>query len=485
MGSLINAVTLGRTRPRQSISTIGAVLIACSSFAAVSQQDGRSLFQSNRAELAIAGVHRLGGFVYSTVRCPTLSRQNELSRRAAPTAAVRQMLESHVAAQLSCTECTPTVQRAAAAVGLSCLERSIAFQGLETVCDEVEGSEFVVVRCIPAAKLDALRMDRDQVMQCVLARADKGAISVPEAMVLLELCPDASPLLPKVRGIAVAAFSSAYGSGIGLTVRGAWTNEEKTVPADALELWTLSASNAVARGNSLSDALAPIGPAFFASRDLEERFAFLGHRMHDPNAIAALAKSLTDDGWLRAAEVMSAKLLPLAVVRDHHGFKLSPDLRAKIASTPIVTLLLLTAGQANVALTTGAESQLLIDGRAAFDRKELAHLLRAATLLQQSIASEPQIEAMVLLGATLLALDDPALALPICTAAFRAVPAHRYAGINLLRALRALELKDEARAILPNVRRDSGSHLSKWGIDRLALIETWIDPKSLPVPAAP
>ena len=446
------------------------------------------VYEGSRDLLGNPGVHSKGGFVFSVIRFSNAedSRDDrELDEAQGALFATRGFLLEKVSQALPLSDRSTAVRNVAHKIALTCAQDAVAVDSIQTVFSGVIGDSTVVVQGMPIAAVDRIKVAVDDLVPCIAARADKGAISVPEAMVLLELCPDASPLLPKVRGIAVAAFSSAYGSGIDLTVRGAWTNEGKTVSADALELWSLSASKAVARGETLSEAFAPIDLALLASLDLEERFTFLGHRMHDPNAIAALVKSLTDDGWLRAAEVMSAKPLSLAIVRDHQGFKLSPDLRAKIASTPIVTLLMLTAGQANVALTTGAESQLLVDARVAFDRKELADLLRAATLLQQSVASDPQIEAMVLLGATLLALDDPALALPICTAAFRAVPAHRYAGINLLRALRALELKDEARAILPNVRRDSGSHMSKWGNEQLALIETWIDPKPLPVPAAP
>ena len=175
----------------------------------------------------------------------------------------------------------------------------------------------------------------------------------------------------------------------------------------------------------------------------------------------------------------------LATVADHPGSKLPLELRGKIAATPIMTLLLLSGGQAPVQLSVQVESKLLADARAAFNLIELPELIRAATILQEIIAVHPDQESMILLGATLLALDDPSLARLICMAAFQHNPAHPFAGVNLLLALRKLNMKDEARMVLAQVRSNASVHLTKWGHDQIALIAEWLDPQPIEAVVSP
>lgn len=435
-------------------------------------------FEANSQVLKKPGIHFSGSWVFSTIHSSVKSSDSELGAEIkvnkANFDAIRGILLWKVGEASALNDRSDAVRIAGTDIALSCLKQDVELKLIREVFSQEVGDSLVVVQGMPRATFDLIEVKSENVVSCIAARAEAGPISVPEAMVLLELCSEDS--LPKARSFALNALSDVYGIGIELTVRGVWMASEKTLPAQALELWCISVRRDVAMGKDLSIVTAPMD-AKLDGLNIEERLAFLGHRMHDSNVRASVVASLVRDGWLRTAELFSGKMLPLATVADHSGSKLPLELRGKIASTPIVTLLLLSGGQAPGQLSDNVESKLLIEARAAFNRIELPELIRAATLLQEAIALHPDQESMTLLGATLLALDDPSLARLVCRAAFKNNPAHPFAGVNLLLALRSLDMKDEARMVLDQVRRDASVNLTKWGNVQIALIAEWLEPK--------
>ena len=463
-----------------------ATLILSFALATASQPDCRGerslqeAFASARSALIVEGVHRTHDFVFSSIHFPVTpeesGRSEDIHREHAALLATRGFLKAKVSEVLPLGDRSLAVRNVAQLVALSCAENPIVLHSIRTCFDETVGDELIVVQGMPIAVFDAVKVTVTDIVPCLIARAAVGPFSVPEAMALLELVPPGDPQAVPAREIALRTLSAVYGDGIETTVRRTWVKSDGTLDKSATDLWCVSLQRSLSSGKGLPDALAPIDRKQADTLGLEERFALLGHRLHDPAAIDALVQKLTADGWTRAVELFSVAPLAIARLRDHPGSKLPPELRAKIASNPIVTLLLLSDGQAGIQLSNTKESEAFLDARRLFQVGTAEALLQAVELVRSDLDAAPTHEGLVLLGATLLALNDPALARPVCVAAFNAVPVHRYAGINMLRALRALELTESARELIPRVRSETNNRLDSWGQSQLATIESWSNP---------
>ena len=97
----------------------------------------------------------------------------------------------------------------------------------------------------------------------------------------------------------------------------------------------------------------------------------------------------------------------------------------------------------------------------------------AAQLLQQDLEAGASYESIILFSATLLALNDPGLAYPLAKTSFIHNPTDPFAGVNLLLAARALDLRDEVKDLLPKVQAQA--KLDSWGIDELKKLHSWLN----------
>jgi hypothetical protein len=128
---------------------------------------------------------------------------------------------------------------------------------------------------------------------------------------------------------------------------------------------------------------------------------------------------------------------------------------------------------------------------AAFDEGTPDSLSRAITLLADNIGTVPNVEAVSLLSAALISADEAYLAEPLARAAFRASPSHKFAGVNALRAAKALGARDRAMELYPLVV--SQSKVGTWGRRQLVQIADWLGlpppdgaaPSSAPAGGAP
>ena len=450
------------------------------------------VFIENRDELIKTGIHRFGKFIFSAQSARVDSADTELglelTNEKIAFNATQGFLLAKVSESLPLADRSVSVRNVAQKIALSCASQAVEVRSISTVFSNVIDGKNVVVQGMSIAEFDRIQIKLENLVPCIAARAETGPISVPEAMILLELCPENSPLLPRARGVAVETLSRAYGPGIELTVRRVWSREDKCVPQVALELWCLSAQQGILAAKNLTQALVPVDPAKISTIQFEELFAFLGHRMQDPNAIGALVKSLSVDGWRRCAELFPAQPLSISAIHDHAGSKLSPDLRAKIAATPAMTFLLLTGGDGAIDFKS-QESQLCKDAWVAFKRNiSDGHFdpkgpPEAAQLLQQDLEAGASYESIILFSATLLALNDPGLAYPLAKTSFIHNPADPFAGVNLLLAARALDLRDEVKDLLPKVQAQA--KLDSWGIDELKKLHSWLNgdqPVATPAP---
>ncbi len=448
-------------------------------------QEGASGDRTLKQEFALhsellkkPGIHFSGKWVFSTSHNfrKTDSEWSEIKFQEAELNAIREILLWKVAKAAPLSNCSSALRNAHKDIALSCLKQVVELRSLQNVFSQEVGNQLIVVHGIPKAEFDRIQFDLVDVVSCIFTRAEAGRISVPEALVLLELCPNSH--LSRAREIALQTLSDSYGIGIKLSVRGAWMSSDEQMPTLALQSWCKSIQQGVANGKDLQTACAPIELKILDALDIEERLEVFGHRMHDPNVRSAVVAKLVSDGWLRTAELFSANPIVVSTPADHSGSKIPPELRGKIAATPFIALLLISNGQAPVQLSIDVEEGTLNKAREAFNRIELPELIRAATFLQEAISLHPDQESITLLGATLLALDDPSLARLICSAAFKNNPAYPNTAVNLLIALRRLDMRAEARVVLDQVQSDASIHRSKWEMKQITSISEWLDPKT-------
>ena len=104
---------------------------------------------------------------------------------------------------------------------------------------------------------------------------------------------------------------------------------------------------------------------------------------------------------------------------------------------------------------------------------------KAVTLLARTANTRwLSVDEWNLLAATMFALDEPALARAFAATAFRLQPEHAYAGVNLLRAVRALGLREEVTRLIGPV--ETNAALNDWGRQRLAEVRAWLDEPVVP-----
>ena len=84
----------------------------------------------------------------------------------------------------------------------------------------------------------------------------------------------------------------------------------------------------------------------------------------------------------------------------------------------------------------------------------------------------PNVDAVSLFSATLIAADEPYLAEPLARAAFFAQPSHKFAGVNALRAAKALGLRERAAELYPRVIAEA--KVGEWGKGELITVAEWL-----------
>jgi hypothetical protein len=185
-------------------------------------------------------------------------------------------------------------------------------------------------------------------------------------------------------------------------------------------------------------------------------------------------------GWQKCAEQLPSSTAPIVAAVDRAGSRLTPELRAQVAASPRVLVLLLTDAGAPLAISRGAGPNQQ-RARAAYDAHSDQSLSAAVEYLRADFVASPTVDGGVLLSAALLALEDPGLAYPIARACARVAPDHPYAGVNALLALRKLGRAELARAFLARV--ESQARLDEWGRSMIASVRAWCAPAE-PVPPA-
>ena len=457
--------------------------------AGLQRQEVADVFLSHKQELSRGGTHAQDGFLFSCVLIP---EGEDTPYEFHVQTAILALINTRIDKQLGVGLPTATAsEQSFYIVARSCIGKiQTDLKGLTVVRNELVGDQRVVVVAVPQEQLNGIQVSRDSVLRCLQERLRAGTSNHLEAMVLLESMPKdcEESKLNSIKDSVIALLDKELGDGISATIQGRWTRQDGSQLQSGLRGWqgVLQAEigreqggNIVLRGMQASelDRLTP-----------EECFQLLGQFANDSSLLERVRTQLNAAGWSRTAALLNVKSVSIPVVIDKSGSLIPPVLRAKIAATPAMTFLLLTGGDGAIDFKS-QESQLCKDARVAFNKKLPNGILdptgppEAAQLLQQDLETEVSYESIILFSATLLALNDPGLAYPLAKKSFIHNPAHPYAGVNLLLAARALDLRDEVKDLLPKVQAQA--KLDSWGIGELKKLHSWLNgdqPVATPAP---
>lgn len=457
--------------------------------AGLQRQEVADVFLSHKQELSRGGTHAQDGFLFSCVLIP---EGEHTPYEFDVQTAILALINTRIDKQLGVGLPTATAsEQSFYTVARSCIGKiQTDLKGLTVVRNELVGDQRVVVVAVPQEQLNGIQVSRESVLRCLQERLRAGTSNHLEAMVLLESMPKdcEESKLNSIKDSLITLLDKELGDGISATIQGRWTRQDGSQLQSGLRGWqgVLQAEigreqggNIVLRGMQASelDRLTP-----------EECFQLLGQFANDSALLERVRTQLNAAGWSRTAALLNVKSVSIPVVIDKSGSLIPPVLRAKIAATPAMTFLLLTGGDGVIDFKS-QESQLCKDARVAFNKKLPNGILdptgppEAAQLLQQDLETGASYESIILFSATLLALNDPGLAYPLAKTSFIHNPADPFAGVNLLLAARALDLRDEVKDLLPKVQAQA--KLDPWGIDELKKLHSWLtgdQPVATPAP---
>jgi len=474
-----------RSGVRVTLWQVAAALAAATGplAAGESSQDAGTVFEGRRDQLSTVGVHRAEGFVFSAFRQsmePAASeRFRDAAKAKAEIRAVRQMVEWFIGERSLAGIDSGPLRQALQVAGGSCVDGVIDMQGLTTVLSDAGSDSILVVRAVPEARLEAISLDRKSLRKCLLDRVMSGQGRAVDVLLAEELR-DGSDVPERAdRDAFVSALAAAVGPGIELSLAGRWAGEGRAICAECLSGWSSPAADAVASTGSCGGILGSMPFESVRDRSVDDLLQFAAVRVNDQSVRRALNLRLVSDGYARSVRLLQLAAGGPVPFDDRPGSRLERTVRARVFASPVVIAMLLTDGTLDVAW--GPAPACLTEATAAFDEGTPESVSRSIVLLLDGMGIVPNADALSLLSAALLASDEARVAEPLARAAFLAMPEHKFAGVNALRAQRALGLKDRATALFPRVAAES--KLGSWGRRQLQSIAEWLGVSVQPVPA--
>ena len=376
--------------------------------------DPGAVFERHRGDLLEDGVRPVDGFVFSTVRQTTrpnagVAGDSDPEGKVA-LRAVRRVLEWRIGSLLGLEAAGAGLRAAAIAAGVGCLDGGYDFSGLLTVHSQESEGTRVVVCAVPESKVDAIRTDLGQLSSCLRDRIASGHATVLDALVLGELAAmESSPLGSTVHGgderELRASLVRLLGPGFTLAKAGGWVDDEGRLLPGTLIGWTRPAAEAVRRAGSTEAALLPLSDAALESLSTDDLIELLTTRLHDPSVRQALVARLETSGFRRCAEEFGSSSVQARAFRDRPGGGLSREVKAKVASSPLVVAMLLADGETGV--RWGEPPSCMAEAVRSFDQATPDSVEAAIVLLLDGMGAVPSVDAMSLLSAALLARGEP------------------------------------------------------------------------------
>jgi hypothetical protein len=278
----------------------------------------------------------------------------------------------------------------------------------------------------------------------------------------------------------VKALTRSVGTGIEVGLSNGWASADGRLCVECVTGWTELAANSVTTTGRLGDYLMPLSDDLIGQLSLGDLLSLLAHRVHDPAIETAVIARLRDGGFACSATDLSFPKVSLRPPLDSHGgsVAISNELRARVVAVPVVMVLLLTGGECGLAWER-VMPRWLGEAKGCFDSTSPQDRDESIRVIARNLGRVPNVEAISLLAAALIDADDAAIAEPLARGAFLAEPTHEFAGINALRAARALGSRERAQELFPRVAAEA--NLDDWGREQLAEISDWLGvPKSDP-----
>jgi hypothetical protein len=437
-----------------------------------------AVFQANRDALLVEGVHRVQGVVFATTRLRFSpgagATLRQIKKEEAATLALGEILRFRINECLRNGYGSESFREVLVEVGGSCVATSFPIIGAVRVWAKQEEEAVVVVQAVPAESLDLISVEPKSIQECLTARVDAGTVPPMHALVLRELEGPKPEDPEKSRRRLVVALSNSIGAGIEVGLSKGWASADGLLCVECMRGWTDVAAKAVAATGTFGDYLSPLSEEVIGRLSLDDLLSLLAQRVHDPAVEQAVSARLRDAGFACAADDLSFSKVPLHPPVDPQGgaVTINHELRARVVASPVVMVLLLTDG------VCGLEWERVLprwfgEAKAAFDGIAPQGRDESIRLIANNLGRVPNVEAISLLSAALIDAGDATLAEPLARGAFFAAPTHEFAGINALRAARALGKRERAQELFPRVA--SEAILDEWGRAQLAEIATWLE----------
>ncbi len=425
------------------------------------------------------------------------SRAMDVAKSRARLDAIRHMLESRLQPDQRWDALSPNVREVINALVVGYLKSGIDLDKIGEFETLVQDRTVTVELRVPAEELDPYRLTLDGVVDLGWERARSGTpVSFLERAAILEvmgvddsrraalieaMCP--------VGGAVVSSRTGSWGA-----ADGAWSLDDPKSGVGPFSLWLGPLRRLVADDRALPHRPAIDDGGGTLTWDaggerrlpVEELMMLAFRSWNAPALLQSIEERLRVDGWPKTAQLFETKVESprfdsTVLPRVERGEARIQAIESVFGSTRLLRQYL-SEGTAMVGVPSpsGPEFKSVAE---AFNTGTPESFRKAAELLALAGTSRwLSVDEWNLLAATMFALEEPAMARAFATTAFRLQPEHPYAGVNLLRAIRALGLREEATRLMGLV--ETQATLNNWGRQRLAEVSDWLDESVIPAPEA-
>lgn len=402
--------------------------------------------------------------------------------------AIRRMLESRLEPEPRWEALSSNVRAAIDALVVGYLQSRIDLDSMATFETVIDDRTVTVHLRVPAETMEPYRLTLDRVVDLGWERSRSGTpVSFLERATILEAmrAEDArrAALIESMSphdGAIAASRTGSWGP-----VDGPWSAEDSTSEIGPFTLWSLPLRRLVAEGRAL-----PARPAIDDGRGplpwdageerrppVDELIVLALRSWNAPALLRTLEERLRLEGWPNTAQLFetqaeSPRFDGAALSRVDRSEPRRRAIESVFGSTRLLRQYL-SEGRATVGgpAPSGPEFS---SAEEAFNIGTPEALQKVVGILAHAAGTRwLSADEWNLLAAAMFALEEPALSRSFAATAFHLQPEHVYAGINLLRADRALGLREEATQLIGRVETQAA--LNDWGRQRLAEIRVWLE----------
>ena len=340
----------------------------------------------------------------------------------------------------------------------------LRIEGVSKVYSEFDGSHAVVVIAVGNKMLERIRSVKSASFKNESNPRNCASISDFDPFLCYEICPENQ--LASVRNSISNYLETSYGKNVGRTV-------DLDPIEDFFEIWETKYKYV---GNlDLTD---------LKSLNREEAFILLNEMPYHPLICFLIAERFKQDGFIRMAKLFYRSGTKLFLTESFLEFNLNINsdqissgmqerydyiktinpmvheaYRKSDFQFPYKADFIINSLGSIPCYETKTSSRLYYDGNMHFKKKDFEKALQSyLSALEESITAD----LLNMIGMTLIEMDNSALAIPFLKQAIYLNPNHRFATINLTRALYDSGFKDLALQSYDSAIKNP--NLDEWGI---------------------